>query len=203
MAAPITIYGDPGSGNCLKVKWVADHLRIPNVWTNVDVPGGGTRSPAFFALNPAGRVPIVVFPDGAMLSESNAIIIHLAEGSALIPEAAFTRARMLQWMFWEQYSHEPYIAVRRYQLHYLKRSPDDLDPKLAERGADALRVMQATLEKSDFMAGDALSVADVALVAYSRMAHEGGFDLGPYPAIRSWIARVEDGLGIGRYTGPP
>ncbi len=202
MTEPLTIYGDPGSGNCLKVKWVAAHLGLPAVWRDVDVPGGGTRTPEFLALNPAGRVPIVVFPDGAVLSESNAIIAYLAEGSCLIPRAPFARARMLQWMFWEQYSHEPYIAVRRYQLRYLKRAPDDLDPKLAERGADALRLMEATLVRATFLVGDALTLADVALVAYTRMAHEGGFDLAAYPAIRAWIARVEAGLGIGTYAGP-
>ncbi|QEE42181.1 MULTISPECIES: glutathione S-transferase family protein [unclassified Methylobacterium] len=202
MTEPLTLYGDPGSGNCLKVKWVADRLGIPSIWRTIDVPGGGTRDPAFLALNPAGRVPLVVFPDGETLSESNAIIVYLAEGSALVPEAARDRARMLQWMFWEQYSHEPYIAVRRYQLHYLKRAPDALDPKLAERGTDALRLMQATLERAAFMAGDALTLADVALVAYTRMAHEGGFDLAAYPAIRAWIPRVEAGLGIGPYAGP-
>lgn len=202
MAEPLTIYGDPGSGNCLKVKWVAAHLRIPAAWCDVDVPGGGTRRPEFLALNPAGRVPIVVFADGTVLSESNAIIFHLAEGSDLIPQAAFARARMLQWMFWEQYSHEPYIAVRRYQLHYLKRSPDDLDPKLAERGTDALRLMEGTLARSAFLVGDILTLADVALVAYTRMAHEGGFDLADYPAIRGWISRVEAGLGIGAYARP-
>lgn len=200
MAEPLTLYGDPGSGNCLKVKWVAAHLGIPALWRDVDVPGGGTREPAFLALNPAGRVPLLVFPDGETLSESNAIIFHLAEGSMLVPEAARPRARMLQWMFWEQYSHEPYIAVRRYQLHYLKRSPDDLDPKLAERGAAALQLMDGTLERTAFLVGDALTLADVALVAYTRMAHEGGFDLTPYRAIRSWITRVETGLGIGPYA---
>jgi glutathione S-transferase len=141
-----------------------------------------------------------VFPDGETLSESNAIIIHLAEGSGLIPEASRPRARMLQWMFWEQYSHEPYIAVRRYQLHYLKRAPDALDPKLEERGADALRLMQGTLERSAFLVGDTLTLADVALVAYTRMAHEGGFALSPYPALRPWITRVETVLGIGAYV---
>ncbi len=201
MAEPLIIYGDPGSGNCLKVKWVAAHLGLPATWRDVDVPGGGTRRPEFLALNPAGRVPIVVFPDGAVLSESNAIILYLAEASALIPQAAFPRARMLQWMFWEQYSHEPYIAVRRYQLHYLRRAPEELDPKLAERGADALRLMEGTLQGSAFLAGDALSLADVACVAYTRMAHEGGFDLADYPAIRRWIAQVETGLGIGAYPG--
>ncbi|MBE7245503.1 MAG: glutathione S-transferase family protein [Actinomycetospora chiangmaiensis] len=199
MGDRLTIYGDPGSGNCLKVKWVAAHLGIPADWRDVDVPGGQTRTPALLALNPAGRVPFVVLPDGAVLSESNAIILYLAEGSALIPEAPLARARMLQWMFWEQYSHEPYIAVRRYQLHYLKRSADALDPKLAERGADALRLMDSTLQRTAFMAGDALTLADVALVAYTRMANEGGFDLAAYPAVRAWVGRVEAGLGIGPY----
>ena len=202
MSEPITIYGDAGSGNCLKVRWVADHLGIPIVWRYVDVPSGQTRSPEMLALNPAGRVPFAVFGNGEVLSESNAIILHLAEGSALVPAAALSRARMLQWMFWEQYSHEPYIAVRRYQLHYLKRSPADLDPRLEERGADALALMQGNLGRSAYMVGDALSLADLALVAYTRMAHEGGFDLAPYPAVRAWVARVEAGLGIGPYAGP-
>lgn len=201
MGEPLTIYGDPGSGNCLKVKWVAAHLGIPTLWRDVDVPGGGTRTPAFLALNSAGRVPIVVFPDGAVLSESNAIIAYLAEGSPLVPQAAFDRARMLQWMFWEQYSHEPYIAVRRYQLHYLKRAPDDLDPRLAARGADALGLLEATLQRSAFLVGPALTLADVALVAYTRMAHEGGFDLAAYPAVQTWVGRVEAGLGLGPYPG--
>ena len=202
MTEKLTIYGDPGSGNCLKVKWVAEHLGIPADWRTIDVPAGQTRTAEFLALSPAGRVPIVVLPGGAVLSESNAILVYLAEGSPLVPEAPLARARMLQWMFWEQYSHEPYIAVRRYQLHYLERSPDALDPKLAERGEDALRLMQATLERSAYMAGDALTLADVALVAYTRTAHEGGFDLAAYPAVRAWVARVEAGLGIGPYAGP-
>lgn len=196
---PLTIYGNAGSGNCLKVKWVATHLGIPFIWEEVDVPAGGTRTPAMLALNPAGRVPFVVLPDGEVLSESNAIIAFLAEGSALIPRGALTRARMLQWMFWEQYSHEPYIAVRRYQLHYLRRDPAELDPKLKERGEDALRLMEASLGRAPYMAGETLSLADVALVAYTRMAHEGGFDLAPFPRLRDWIGRVEDGLGIGPY----
>ena len=196
---PLTIYGNSGSGNCLKVKWVANHLGIPFAWEEVDVPAGGTRTPVMLALNPAGRVPFVVLPDGEVLSESNAIIAYLAEGSGLIPQAALARARMLQWMFWEQYSHEPYIAVRRYQLHYLRRDPAALDPKLKERGEDALRLMEASLGRTPYLAGESLSLADVALVAYTRMAHEGGFDLAPFPRLRDWIGRVEAGLGIGPY----
>ena len=121
--AAMTIYGNSGSGNCLKVRWIAAHLGIPFTWMEVDVPAGGTRTPAMLALNPAGRVPFVILPDGEKLSESNAIMIHLAEGSALIPGEALPRARMLQWLFWEQYSHEPYIAVRRYHLHYFTATP--------------------------------------------------------------------------------
>ena len=196
----LTIYGNSGSGNCLKVKWVATHLGLPFTWEEVDVPAGGTRTPAMLALNPAGRVPFVVLPGGDVLSESNAIIAYLAEGTALIPQAALARARMLQWMFWEQYSHEPYIAVRRYQLHYLGRDPADLDPKLKERGEDALRLMEASLGRAPYLAGGALSLADIALVAYTRMAHEGGFDLAPYERLRDWITRVEHGLGIGPYA---
>lgn len=196
---PLTIFGDSGSGNCLKVRWVAAHLGLPFTWREVDVPAGGTRTPEMLALNPAGRVPFVVLPGGEVLSESNAIIAYLAEGSALIPQAALARARMLQWMFWEQYSHEPAIAVRRYQLHYLRRDPADLDPRLEERGNAALALMEATLAKAPFFAGDTLSLADVALVAYTRMAPEGGFDLTSFPGVRDWISRVEDGLGIGPY----
>jgi glutathione S-transferase len=197
--AALTIYGDSGSGNCLKVRWVAARLGLPFAWEEVDVPAGGTRTPAMLALNPAGRVPFVVLADGAVLSESNAIIVHLAEGSALIPADALARARMFQWLFWEQYSHEPFIAVSRYQLHYLGRDPADLDPKLKERGEDALRLMEDRLAHSSFLAGESLSLADVALVAYTRMAHEGGFDLASFPKIRDWIGRVEEGLGIGPY----
>ncbi|GJE37592.1 glutathione S-transferase family protein [Methylobacterium persicinum] len=196
---PLTIFGDSGSGNCLKVRWVAAHLGLPFTWREVDVPAGGTRTPEMLALNPPGRVPFVVLPGGEVLSESNAIIAYLAEGSALIPHAALARARMLQWMFWEQYSHEPAIAVRRYQLHYLRRDPADLDPRLEERGNAALALMEASLSKTSFFAGDTLSLADVALVAYTRMAHEGGFDLTSFPGVRDWISRVEDGLGIGPY----
>ena len=196
------IYGDSISGNCLKVKWTADYLGLAYDWIETDILKGESRTPAYLQMNPAGQVPTVVLDDGRPLGQSNAIILHLAEGSDLIPADAYARARMYEWMFWEQYSHEPYIAVRRYQLHYLARSPEDLDPKLAERGADALRLMERTLARSAFMAGGTLTLADVALVAYTRMAHEGGFDLADYPAIRAWVGRVEGGLGIGPYAGP-
>jgi glutathione S-transferase len=201
MGTAVTVYGDPTSGNCLKVKWVADVLEIPTVWNDISVVAGEARTPEFLRLSPAAKVPIIVLGDGRVLSESNAIILYLADGSRLIPEDPFERGRMLQWMFWEQYSHEPYIAGRRFQLAYLKRPVEDLDPKLQERGEQALRLMEETLERSPFMAGEALTLADIALVAYTRMAGEGGFSLAAYPAIRTWITSVESGLGIGAYGG--
>ena len=141
-------------------------------------------------------MPTLVLEDGRSLSESNAIIGYLARDSALIPAEAFAQAKMRQWLFWEQYSHEPYIAVRRFQRLYLGRSEVELEPKLFERGHAALALMEGALTDRPFLVGTDLSLADVALVAYTRLAHEGGFDLAPYPALRSWIMRVEDGLGI-------
>jgi glutathione S-transferase len=192
----LQIHGDQISGNCLKVKWVAAHLGTPFAWHEVSVVAGETRTPEFLARNPVGKVPFVVLPGGETLSESNAIILHLAEGSTLIPGDPIARAKMLQWLFWEQYSHEPYIAVCRFQLAYLGRPADQLDPRLVERGIAALALMEATLAARPFFAGDAVSLADVALVAYTRVAHEGGFDIAPYPAVRGWIGRVEQSLGI-------
>jgi glutathione S-transferase len=186
----LTVYGDSISGNCLKVKWVLDRLRVPYVWEETSVLSGVTRTPAFLAINPAGQVPAVVFDDGRRLAQSNAVILHFAEGSDLIPRDAFQRAQMLEWMFWEQYSHEPYIAVRRFQLHYLKTPEAELEPKLFERGSAALTRMEEALQASPYLAGPSLSLADVALVAYTRVAHEGGFDLGLYPAVKAWVERV-------------
>ena len=117
----ITIYGDPISGNCLKVKWTAERLGIPFTWIDVDVTKAQTRTAEFLAINPAGQVPTVVLADGRPLAQSNAIIVHLAEGSPLIPTDPYERARMFEWLFWEQYSHEPYIAVARFQVKYLGR----------------------------------------------------------------------------------
>ena len=192
----LTVYGDRKSGNCLKVAWVAAHLGIDLDWHEVDILKGETRTPGFLALNPDGRVPTLVLEDGRSLSESNAIIGFLARDSALIPADAFAQAKMRQWLFWEQYSHEPFIAVRRFQLLYLGRTEESLDPRLFERGHAALALMEGTLADRPFLVGDALSLADVALVAYTRLAHEGGFDLLPYPALRAWIARVETALGM-------
>ena len=190
------IYGDSISGNCLKVKWVADSLGLDYAWIETDVLAGESRTAAYLAINPAGQVPVVVLDDGRPLAQSNAIILHLAQGSALIPRDAYDRARMLEWMFWEQYSHEPYVAVARFQVRYLGKAAGDLEPRIIERGKAALQRLEDGLAASPFLVGQALSLADVALVAYTRVANEGGFDLANYPNVSVWIARVERALKI-------
>ncbi len=190
------IFGDSISGNCLKVRWVADHLGLAYDWIETSVLTGETRTPGFLSLNPAGQVPLVLLDDGRPLAQSDAIILHMAEGSDLIPKDAYERAKMMEWLFWEQYSHEPYIAVARFQMRYLGKAAADLDPRLVERGHDALARLEAALADRAFLASAGLSLADVALVAYTRVAGEGGFDLGAYPAVRAWIGRVETALDI-------
>ena len=192
----VKIYGDSISGNCLKVAWTADSLGLAYDWIEVDIIKGESRTPSCLAMNRAGQVPVVVLDDGRALSQSNAIILHLAEGSALIPGDAYDRARMLEWMFWEQYSHEPYVAVARFQVRYQGRSVADLEPGLVERGKAALQRLEDGLAASSFLVGERLSLADVALVAYTRMAGEGGFELAEYPRVIAWIAKVEQGLNI-------
>ena len=192
----LLIYGDSRSGNCLKVKWTARRRGIPFEWREVDVMTGYTRTPEYLAINPAGQVPAVVLPDGRLLAQSNAIILHLAEGSELIPADAYDRARMLEWLFWEQYSHETAIAVARYRMLFLGQSRDELEPRLIERGEAALARLELGLQESAFLVGGGVTLADLALVAYTRWAHEGGFELASYPKVREWIGRVEQALDI-------
>jgi glutathione S-transferase len=193
----IRIFGDSISGNCLKVKWVAERLGVAHEWIEIDILKGETRTDAFLALNPFGQVPVIQFDDGRTLSQSNAIMLHLAEGSDLIPDTAFERAKMFEWMFWEQYSHEPTIAVRRFQKHYLKKSDDAIDADLMAKGRRALGRMEMALISNDFIAGGtSLTLADISLLAYTRLAHEGGFDLGEFPAVQAWVARCERELGL-------
>ncbi|HEV2530904.1 glutathione S-transferase family protein [Phenylobacterium sp.] len=190
------IYGDSISGNCLKVKWTADHLRLSYDWIETEVLKAQSRTSAFLALNPAGQVPAVILDDGRPLAQSNAIILHLAEGSDLIPADAYERAKMLEWLFWEQYSHEPYVAVARFQVRFLGKPASELEPRIVERGKAALQRMDEALGGQDFFVGGRLSLADVALVAYTREAGDGGFDLADYPNVRAWIGRVEQALNI-------
>jgi len=190
------IYGDLNSGNCLKVKWVCDALALPYRWIAIDMMKGETRTPEFLAKNPAGQVPVVEFDDGRTLAQSNAIIRYLARDSRFIPADPFLAAKMDEWLFWEQYSHEPAIAVCRFQMVYLGKPATELDPKLVERGAAALARMQCQLAVTPFLIGEAFSLADLALLAYTRMAGEGGFSLDRTPAVQRWIGDAEAVLGL-------
>ncbi|MEY3841566.1 MAG: hypothetical protein RLZZ542_676 [Pseudomonadota bacterium] len=192
----LTVYGDIRSGNCLKVKWLLDRLGRDYRWVETDVTAGATRSADFLARNPAGQVPAVVLEDGRGLAQSNAIIGWLGEGTAFVPADPYDRARMYEWLFWEQYSHEPYIAVVRFQRLLAGRRADEIEPRLMERGHAALTRMEAALTGADWLVGSGPTLADLALVAYTRVAHEGDFDLAAYPAIQRWIVRVEAAFGI-------
>lgn len=194
--ANMQVYGDSISGNCLKVKWTAAILGISIDWIETSVLDGSTRTAVFLAMNPAGQVPLLVHDDGRSLAQSNAIMLHLAEGSSLVPTDPYLRAKMYEWLFWEQYSHEPYVAVARFQLHYLGKANSELESRVVERGKAALALLDHQLSSADWLVGDGLTLADIALVAYSRVAHEGGFDLADYPALQRWIARVEAALSI-------
>ncbi|HAQ77286.1 MAG TPA: glutathione S-transferase family protein [Hyphomonas sp.] len=194
----LTLYGDSISGNCMKPKWTADLLGIPYDWVEVDILQGGTQTEDFLSLNPAGQVPLARWPDGRALPQSNAIMLYLAEeaGSDLVPSDTFRRAQMMSWLFWEQYSHETAIAVRRFQKHYLNTPDDQIDPQLMAKGRRALGVMELQLTYTDWLVGDAMTLADIALVAYTRVAHEGGFDLSDFPSVERWVSRTEVALNI-------
>ena len=190
------IYGDSISGNCLKVKYTADYLNLNYEWVETDILAGESRTADYLALNPAGQVPLLVLDDGRPLSQSNAIISYLAEGSPLLPTDRFLRAKVSEWLFWEQYSHEPYIAVCRFFVLYQKNPVADRDAWRVERGEQALDLMELTLEQRDWFVGGGITIADIALLAYTRLAHEGGFELDSRPALRRWIARAEASLGL-------
>lgn len=192
----LTVYGDQRSGNCLKVKWLLDRLGLAYDWVETEVMAGIARTPEFLALNPAGQIPLVILADGRPLAQSNAILLHFAAGTDLVPADPYDHARMLAWLFWEQNSHEPSIAVLRFRMLLKGQTREARDPDLVARGEAALARMEQALAGSPFLLGAALSLADVALVAYTRVAHEGGFDLAAFPAVRAWIARVEQALPI-------
>jgi glutathione S-transferase len=182
------------SGNCYKVRLTAAQLQIPLKLVEYPELGGHTRKPEFLALNPNGRVPLLEFEDGRTLAESNAIIFHLSEGTRLQPDDKWARALMLQWMFFEQYSHEPYVAVARFWLRYAPK--DELEkkrhlvPEWHEKGNAALKVMDGHLAQHEWFAGSSYSIADVSLYGYTHCAQEGGFQLSDYPAVSAWLARV-------------
>jgi glutathione S-transferase len=190
------IYGDDRSGNCLKVRWTAVRLNLSFVWHEVLALTGQTEIPEFRALNPFGQVPVVRFDDGRTLAQSNAIILYLAEGSALIPTDAFDRAKMYEWLFWEQYSHEPVIAVRRAKVHLLGHTDNEIDPSLLPRGQVILTRMEEHLRGRNWFVGSSFTLADMALLPYTRFADQGGFELHRYPALQTWISRCEELLGL-------
>lgn len=186
------IYGDIHSGNCYKIKLLANLLDIDHQWIPVDTLKGETKSAEFLQKNPNGQIPVLELDDGRLLAESNAILNYLAADSELLPDDRYLHARVLQWQFFEQYSHEPYIAVARYIARYLGL-PDDRRAQyesLQAGGHKALGVMQQQLQKSLYLVGDQLSIADISLYGYTHVAHEGGFDLSGYPEIGEWIERI-------------
>ena len=187
-----TVYGMSDSGNCYKVKLVLEQLALPYRWIEVDSARGETRTLKFLAMNANGKVPTLALEDGTFLPESNAILNYLADGSRLLPTDRLQRARVLQWMFFEQYSHEPYVAVARSILRYQPAdSPRRAElPRLLERGNQALSVMDQHLQREPFFVGGRYTIADIALYAYTHCAGDGGFKLADYPALSAWLERV-------------
>jgi len=188
----LRLYDDPISGNGYKVRLVLTQLGLPFEYVAVDIMKSETRTPAFLAKNLNGRIPTLKLEDGTYLAESCAIIWYLAEGTKLAPADRPARAHTLQWMFFEQYSHEPYVAVARFWKHLPKMNAEQERqlPDKMKRGYAALDVMEKHLSTRQFFVSERYGLADIALYAYTHVADEGGFDLAPYPAIRAWIARV-------------
>lgn len=187
------IYGDKRSGNCYKLQLLLGLLGKTCEWIDIDILKGESRTDAFLQLSPNGKIPILQLDDGRVIAESNAIMHYLAADSVLIPASAYDMAVLLQWQFFEQYSHEPYIAVARYIKLYLgmpNSHKAEYDAKHAG-GYRALAVMESRLTRSPFLVGHTLTLADISLYAYTHVAHEGGFDLSAYPAIRNWLTLVE------------
>ena len=191
------LYEYPPSGNCYKVRLLLHRLGILYDRVAIDMQGNHTRTPDFLQMNPNGKVPVLKLDDGTILTESNAILWYLAEGTPFIPETRLGRAQALQWMFFEQYSHEPYIATLRNWISYAGKG-DEFADKIVEfrpKGYAALGVMEQHLADRDYFAGNACSIADIALYAYTHVAEEGEFELDRYPAIRDWLARVAGAPG--------
>jgi len=188
----IKVYGMSLSGNCHKVRMVLEALHLPYAWNEIDSSKGETRTPEFLARNPNGKVPVVELEPGVYLPESNAIICYLADGSPLMPDDRLLRARVLQWLFFEQYSHEPYIAVARFLCRFHPNPPSQraLVESKMPGGYRALEVIEKALADAPFLVGGRYTIADIGLYAYTHVADEGGFDLARFPAIRSWLSRV-------------
>jgi len=195
------IFGDLKSGNCLKVKYAADYLGLPYKWVPVDIMKGEAKTPSFLAMNDMAQVPVVELDDGRTLAQSNAILRYLARGTPLLPDDPYLAAKVDELLFWEQYIHEPYIAVCRFQMVYLNKPASMLDPEKVKRGDAALDFMEQRLikqakQQNRFFVSDDLTIADLALLAYTRLAQEGGFTLSTRKALTEWIAQCERELGL-------
>jgi glutathione S-transferase len=188
----VTLYDYLDSGNGYKIRLLLAHLEQRYRWVELDMLAGATRTPEFLAKNPNGRIPALELDDGTCLAESNAILWYLAEDTPFIPADRLLRAQVLQWMFFEQYSHEPYVATSRFIVRHMpKDSPRHAElPDRMKRGRAALDVMETQLSGRRFFVGDSYTLADIALYAYTHVAHEAGFDLSPYQAVRGWLGRV-------------
>ena len=187
------IYGDIQSGNCYKVKLLCSLLNIEYEWIHIDIIAGDTSKADFLSKNPNGKIPFVELACGRCLSESNAILNYLSAGSELLPSDTFKLAKVQQWQFFEQYSHEPYIAVARFIAKYLGL-PDERKSEYEAKqsgGHKALAVMEHQLSTSPYLVGESLTTADISLYGYTHVAHEGGFDLNKYPSILAWIDRIQ------------
>ena len=192
------VYGMRTSGNCYKVKLLLEQLGEPYEWEEIPSTRVQPRTKGFFAINPNGKVPVLRLADGRHLPESNAILFYLAEGTPYLPQDRFDRAQVLQWLFFEQNNHEPSVAVARFIKRYYQETDSrwlEL-PTLHERGYRALGVMEQALARQPYLAGEAFTIADISLFAYTHVAHEGGYDLTPYPAINSWLDRVKGQPGF-------
>ena len=194
------LYGNLGSGNVLKVKLIADATGTPFVLHDIASRSGATATPEFLTLNPAGQMPVIVLDDGRPLAQSNAILRYLAHGSRFLPTDRYEAAKVDEWLFWEQYSHEPTVAVARARVVYDKIAIPDLDPALIARANKALDRLELALTGRTFLVGDTITIADIALLPYTRSAHEGGLDLTGRPAVLRWIAACEQQLGLTAVT---
>jgi len=192
----VDVFGDLNSGNCLKVKYTADFLGLPYRWHEVDIMAGESRTAEFLAMSPFGQVPVVRLVDGRTIAQSGAIMRYLARGSALLPEDAFTQAEIDQWMFWEQNFHEPNVAGARFHVVYRGESVETRALEKVEKAQAALDFMDTALERRDFFVGSSLTIADIALLGYTRLAPQGGFDFDGRTALTRWIARCEEVLGL-------
>jgi glutathione S-transferase len=188
----VRLYDFLPSGNGYKVRLLLRQLSIPYELIEMDITRGETRTPEFLAKNPNGRIPLVELDSGRFLAESGAILFYFAEGTRFLPSDRWKRAEVLQWMFFEQYSHEPYVAVARAWLHLFGLDEERRRqlPQKQKLGYDALGVMERHLAAREYFVGDEPSIADIALYAYTHVADEGGFDLARFPAVRGWLARI-------------